>query len=77
MIAPTLRILDKGRQIQMNCFDFNANDLVPKYSLHIVDSNEEKLISKNTCACFITPQGREKESVFATEMGRQSLCSQA
>ena len=22
MIAPTLKMLDKGRQIEMNCFDF-------------------------------------------------------
>ena len=79
MIAPTLRKLDKGRQISMNCFDFKSEDnaQVPKYTLHVVDSNEDKLIKSRKCVCIITPQGREKESIFGTEMGRQKLCSQA
>ena len=75
MIAPTLKELDLGRQIQMNCFDFVNNKKLPKYTLHVVDSQEAKLLEKRISACFITPQGREKESVFATEMGRQQLCS--
>ena len=43
----------------------------------MVDSNDTKLCNKNTCAALITPQGRENETVFCTERGRQSLCSQA
>jgi spermidine synthase len=79
MIAPTLRRLDKGRQIQMNCYDFSStdNDRVPKYNLHVVDSEDPALLELNTCACLIVPQGKERESVFATEMGRQKLCTQA
>lgn len=72
MISPTLKKLDKGKQIHMNCFDFasNENDKVPKYTLHVVDSDDIKLLADNTCACFITPQGKEKDSIFSTEMGR-------
>ena len=41
----------------------------------MVDSSDAKLCQKNTCAALITPQGRENETVFCTERGRQSLCS--
>ena len=79
MINPTLKKLDKGKQIHMNCFDFASkeNDKVPKYTLHIVDSDDEKLLRQNNCACIIVPQGQEKQFMFATEMGRQKLTSQA
>ena len=57
MIAPTLKNLDKGRQIQMNCFDFASeeNDKVPKYSLYVIDSDDRSLMEKNSCAAFIVP----------------------
>lgn len=79
MIAPKLKQLDPGRQIEMHCFDFKSteNQNVPKYTLHVVDAQEQSLIAKNTCAALITPQGRERESAFATERGRYSLCAQA
>jgi len=72
MISPTLKTLDKGREIQMNVFDFKSteNQKVPKYAIYVVDSKEEKLVSSTRMACLIVPQGREKESIFATEMGR-------
>ena len=77
MIAPTIKNLDSGRQIEMHCFDYQSSDNqnVPKYTLHVVDSNDSKLIANKTCAAFIVPQGKEKGSAFATEQGRQSLCS--
>mmetsp|Transcript_9314 Transcript_9314/g.15703 ORF Transcript_9314/g.15703 Transcript_9314/m.15703 type:complete len:417 (-) Transcript_9314:351-1601(-) len=79
MIAPTLQVLDPGRQIEMHCFDFKSkeNQKVPKYTLQVVDSSDAKLISNSTCAAIIVPQGREQESTFSSEMGRQGLCSQA
>lgn len=62
----------------MNCFDYKSEDNtnVPKYVIHIVDSGDKNLLKKNICTAIIIPQGRETESVFATEMGRQSLCTQ-
>lgn len=63
----------------MNCFDFSSteNDKVPKYVLHVIDSDDKALIEKNNCACIIVPQGKEKESIFATEIGKFKLCAQA
>jgi hypothetical protein len=56
----------------MNVFDFRSteNQKVPKYDIHVVDSKEDKLLNSTRVACLIVPQGREKESIFATEMGR-------
>ena len=71
MIAPTLKQLDGGRQIEMHCFDYKSdNKNVPKYYLHVIDSNDTELLKQRKCAAFITPQGQEKASVFSTEMGR-------
>ena len=78
MIAPTMKKLDPGRQIEMHVYDPKSdNASVPKYFVHVVDSGDDKLSKKRKCAAFITPQGREHESVFASELGRQNLCSQA
>lgn len=72
-------MLDQGKQIEMHVYDYSSevNQKLPKYTLHLVDSNDPKLLSQNTMAAIITPQGREKDSVFSTEKGRQNLCSQA
>jgi len=72
MIAPTIKNLDAGRQIEMNCFDFKSdvNQNVPKYTLHVVDNEDTVKLSERSCAAIIVPQGRENESVFGTERGR-------
>ena len=43
MIAPTMKALDKGRQIEMHCFDYKAteNQSLPKYTLWVVDNTDE------------------------------------
>jgi hypothetical protein len=55
MIAPTLKTLDSGRQIEMHCIDYKSNLKVPKYIIHIVDSDDKELLNQNICAAFITP----------------------
>ena len=78
MIAPTLKELTGEKDIQMHCFDYSStNQNVPKYTINIVDTRDEGLLKKRNCAAIIIPQGRESESVFNTEMGRQNLCAQA
>jgi len=78
MIAPTMKVLDPERDIQMNCFDYKSEDNqnVPKYVIHVVDSKDKNLLKKNICTAIIIPQGRETESVFSSELGRQNLCQQ-
>ena len=62
----------------MNCFDYKSeeNQNVPKYVIHIVDSKDKALLKKNIATAIIIPQGRETESVFSSELGRQNLCQQ-
>ena len=62
----------------MFCYDYKSTDntKVPKYTIHVVDSSDATISAGKKCAALITPQGREKESVFNTELGRQSLCTQ-
>lgn len=50
---------------------------MPKYTLTIVDSNDPKILKKRTCGAFITPQGKERESIIATEVGKFNLSLQA
>ena len=50
---------------------------LPKYTLHCVDTSDESMVSTPTVAAIIVPQGRERDSVYSTELGRQNLCKQA
>jgi len=43
---------------------------VARYTLTIVDSTDAKILKKRTCAAFITPQGKERESLISTEVGK-------
>ena len=78
MIAPRLKALDSGRNIEMHCYDYSnkGSQNIPRYTLVVTDSEDSKLIMKNTCAAFIVPQGQENATMFCTEDGRQKLISQ-
>lgn len=80
MIAPTLKSLDPGRQYEMHCFDYKSSvsQTLPKYTLWVVDSDDVVLKNQSpNIAALICPQGKERESLFSTELGRQNLCKQA
>ena len=57
MIAPRLKALDSGRNIEMHCYDYSnkGSQNIPRYTLVVTDSEDSKLIMKNTCAAFIVP----------------------
>lgn len=56
MIAPTLKQLDGEKDIQMHCFDYSsANQNVPKYTINVVDTKDEGLIKRRSCAAIIIP----------------------
>lgn len=57
MINPDFKSLHKARQIIMNCYDFASedNNKVPKYIIHMIDSDDIKLLITLTCACIIVP----------------------
>ena len=57
MIAPTLKRLSPGRQIEMHCYDYKSevSQTLPKYTLHCVDSNEESMVSTPTIAAILVP----------------------
>lgn len=42
----------------------------------MVDTTDRAHLASRTCGAIITPQGRETDSSFGTERGRQELCQQ-
>ncbi len=50
---------------------------MPRYTLTVIDNNDPKVLKKRTCAAFITPQGKERDTMIASEIGKVSLCTQA
>lgn len=62
----------------MHCFDYKAsvNQNLPKYTLWVVDSTDEYHLKTKTCGAIIIPQGRQRESAFGTEFGREKLADQ-
>lgn len=77
MFAPQLKNLRKGQRVEIMAFDYKVSRSVPRYTLFVVDSDDEKILQKNSCACFITPQGRERDQMFCTETGNFTLSKQA
>jgi len=57
----------------MYCYDKDVSTVIPRYVLVVVDSSDPKVLKKKTCAAFITPLGKERESMFSSEIGRQNL----
>lgn len=77
MFAPQMKTLQKGQRFEILAFDYKVSRMIPRYTLYIVDSNDDKILEKNSCACFITPQGRERDQMFCTEIGNFTLSKQA
>lgn len=64
-----MKKLNKSQRFEIFAFDYKTSRAIPRYTLYIVDSNDDKILEKKTCACFITPQGRERDQMFCTEAG--------
>jgi ubiquinone/menaquinone biosynthesis C-methylase UbiE len=77
MFAPQMKNLSKAQRFEIQAFDYKVSRVIPRYSLYIVDSDDDKILEKNTCACFITPQGRERDQMFCTSVGNFVLSKQA
>ena len=71
--GPKMKDLRMGQKNEIQCFDKNASNTIPRYTLIILDTPDGKVLKKRTCAAFITPQGKERESMFGTDVGRQNL----
>ncbi|EAR90517.1 methyltransferase domain protein (macronuclear) [Tetrahymena thermophila SB210] len=67
-----------GQRFSIEVWDPKVpNAKVPKYTLHVVDSNSKKILENKTCGCFITPQGKEQSYISSTEKGNFELLEQA
>lgn len=75
MFKPRMKELNLGQQYELFCFDKKAHSDVPRYTLTVIDSTDPKILKKRTCAAFITPQGKERDTMISTEMGKFNLCA--
>lgn len=79
-MAPQLKDLHLGQKFELFCFDkttYGKEGAKPRYTLTVVDSSDAKVLKQRTCAAFITPQGKERESIVSTEVGKENLSNQA
>lgn len=73
-----LRDLRLGGSFEVYCYDRTLGvSGIPRYTMCIVDSDDVKVNKKKTCACFITPQGKEKDATFASDVGKMTLARHA
>lgn len=77
MLVPRMKELSLGSKYELFCYDKTQKTDVPRYTLTVVDNNDPKVLKKRTCAAFITPQGKERDTMISTEVGKISLCQQA
>ena len=64
MFVPTMKDLYLGQKFELLCYDQKIKSAVPRYTLTILDSSDAKVLKKRTCGAFITPQGKERESLI-------------
>eukprot|EP00058_Branchiostoma_floridae_P014709 XP_002600197.1 hypothetical protein BRAFLDRAFT_204501 [Branchiostoma floridae] len=65
-----------GETVSLELFSSSSSSSVPKYILHIVDTDTVRAADRQF-AVFIVPQGREVEWLFATDDGRRQLAGTA
>ncbi len=74
MFIPRMKELNLSQKYELFCFDKNQTTDVPRYTLTVIDASDPKVLKKRTCAAFITPQGKERDTMISTEVGKVSLC---
>jgi hypothetical protein len=62
MYVPRMKDLNLGMRYEMYVFDKTVSTSNSRYNLTVLDSADTKILKKRTCAAFITPQGKERES---------------
>ena len=77
MFLPKMKELNLGQKYELFCYDKKIDPEVPRYTLTVIDSNDAKILKKRSCGAFITPQGKERDSMIATELGKFTLSQQA
>ena len=75
MYRDRLRQFNLGMQYELELYG-EGNEM-PRYRAIVVDSQDEVVLGKREVAIFITPQGRENEAVFGSELGRRGIVEQA
>ena len=77
MIAPKLRILEAGKQVEIFCYDHTSteNQKVPRFILNVVDHSDPKILAKRDHAAIIFPEGKQGTFV-ASEIGREAISKQ-
>lgn len=62
MYVPRMKELNLAMRYEMFCYDKTVSTTNPRYTLTVIDSADAKVLKKRTCAAFITPQGKERET---------------
>ena len=77
MIAPKLRQLEAGKQVEIFCYDHTStkNQKVPRFILNVVDHQDEEVLAKRDHAAIIFPEGRQGTFV-ASALGREAISKQ-
>jgi hypothetical protein len=76
MFIPKMKELNLGQKYELFCYDKTQSHTdVPRYTLTVIDSDDAKVLKKRTCAAFITPQGKERDTMISTEVGKHNLCA--
>eukprot|EP00349_Pseudokeronopsis_sp_Brazil_P003160 CAMPEP_0202959550 /NCGR_PEP_ID=MMETSP1396-20130829/3723_1 /ASSEMBLY_ACC=CAM_ASM_000872 /TAXON_ID= /ORGANISM="Pseudokeronopsis sp., Strain Brazil" /LENGTH=109 /DNA_ID=CAMNT_0049678151 /DNA_START=710 /DNA_END=1039 /DNA_ORIENTATION=- len=71
IFSPKVKDLTPGAKFEMYCFDEGAFSQKPKYTLIVMDSEEEDAIKKNTCGVFVPPLG--EAGILETEEEKKAL----
>ncbi|KAJ1458563.1 S-adenosyl-L-methionine-dependent methyltransferase [Pelagophyceae sp. CCMP2097] len=73
--APPKRAVEAGRLERVDVFPGSGNrEMGPRYSVRILDCDPG---AATKAACFIVPQGREHEYVFASDDGLRQIAASA
>lgn len=70
-----IKELVEGRiiEISLEATKAEENSELSRFKLALVDTDDKDILSKNTCAILIVPQGKETYPVYSTEAGYKRL----
>eukprot|EP01017_Pseudomicrothorax_dubius_P041822 TRINITY_DN6745_c0_g1_i4.p1 TRINITY_DN6745_c0_g1~~TRINITY_DN6745_c0_g1_i4.p1 ORF type:complete len:527 (-),score=155.94 TRINITY_DN6745_c0_g1_i4:45-1625(-) len=77
LFGASLRKFSAGQRFSFEVWDSKAQgNVIPRFTLHILDAESPSLLDKKTCAAFIVSRPKRYSYSFGTEKGMTELLAQ-
>lgn len=71
--SKSIREIHSERRVSYEIYSDSVTKNIAKYALHMCDHPDKAIAANKSMACFVCPQGKEKESLYCTREGNFEL----